>query len=62
MEPAGGQEIVGSLRRLEVDEIDLYYQHRVDPQVPGSATCFGLGAGPRRRHRPHSRHYLGQKW
>jgi len=22
-----------SLRRLEVDEIDLYYQHRVDPQV-----------------------------
>src|SRR4051812_32688663 len=23
-----------SLRRLEVDVIDLYYQHRVDPQVP----------------------------
>ena len=23
-----------SLRRLRVDEIDLYYQHRVDPQVP----------------------------
>jgi len=24
----------GSLRRLGVDVIDLYYQHRVDPQVP----------------------------
>jgi aryl-alcohol dehydrogenase-like predicted oxidoreductase len=24
----------GSLRRLGVDAIDLYYQHRVDPQVP----------------------------
>jgi aryl-alcohol dehydrogenase-like predicted oxidoreductase len=23
-----------SLRRLQVDHIDLYYQHRVDPQVP----------------------------
>jgi aryl-alcohol dehydrogenase-like predicted oxidoreductase len=24
----------GSLRRLKVDAIDLYYQHRVDPEVP----------------------------
>src|SRR6185503_15898820 len=24
----------GSLRRLGVDTIDLYYQHRVDPNVP----------------------------
>src|SRR5207302_2260038 len=24
----------GSLRRLGVDHIDLYYQHRVDPAVP----------------------------
>src|SRR5215208_5720015 len=24
----------GSLRRLRVDAIDLYYQHRVDPNVP----------------------------
>jgi aryl-alcohol dehydrogenase-like predicted oxidoreductase len=24
----------GSLRRLGIDAIDLYYQHRVDPQVP----------------------------
>jgi aryl-alcohol dehydrogenase-like predicted oxidoreductase len=29
------KEVVeGSLRRLGVDAIDLYYQHRVDPQVP----------------------------
>jgi len=26
--------IEGSLRRLKVDAIDLYYQHRVDPEVP----------------------------
>ncbi|MCX7623340.1 MAG: aldo/keto reductase [Thermomicrobium sp.] len=26
--------VEGSLRRLRVDAIDLYYQHRVDPQVP----------------------------
>src|SRR4029078_7604910 len=24
----------GSLRRLGIDHIDLYYQHRVDPKVP----------------------------
>src|SRR3954463_1824292 len=24
----------GSLKRLGVDHIDLYYQHRVDPEVP----------------------------
>ncbi|KAF0807775.1 aldo/keto reductase [Alcanivorax xiamenensis] len=28
------QSVEGSLRRLGVDTIDLYYQHRVDPQVP----------------------------
>src|SRR3954452_25078303 len=26
--------VEGSLRRLGTDHIDLYYQHRVDPQVP----------------------------
>ena len=26
--------VEGSLRRLGVDHIDLYYQHRVDPKVP----------------------------
>ncbi|KAA0560451.1 aldo/keto reductase [Bacillus sp. CH30_1T] len=28
------QSIEGSLKRLKVDTIDLYYQHRVDPSVP----------------------------
>lgn len=28
------QAIEGSLRRLRTDHIDLYYQHRVDPDVP----------------------------
>ncbi|HEY0406774.1 MAG TPA: aldo/keto reductase [Pyrinomonadaceae bacterium] len=29
------KEVVeGSLKRLKVDAIDLYYQHRVDPEVP----------------------------
>ena len=28
------QVVEGSLKRLKVDVIDLYYQHRVDPQVP----------------------------
>ena len=28
------QAIEGSLKRLRVDMIDLYYQHRVDPEVP----------------------------
>ena len=48
--------IDGSLRRLRIDHIDLYYQHRVDPAVPiedvagavkelveaGKITHFGL--------------------
>jgi aryl-alcohol dehydrogenase-like predicted oxidoreductase len=28
------QSVEGSLNRLKVDAIDLFYQHRVDPQVP----------------------------
>ncbi len=33
--PAGIREsLEGSLKRLRVDAIDLYYQHRVDPNVP----------------------------
>ncbi|WP_030875376.1 aldo/keto reductase [Streptomyces sp. NRRL S-1868] len=31
-----------SLRRLGVDHIDLYYQHRVDPQVPVEETVGAL--------------------
>jgi aryl-alcohol dehydrogenase-like predicted oxidoreductase len=28
------ESVEGSLKRLKVDAIDLYYQHRVDPNVP----------------------------
>ncbi len=34
----------GSLRRLGVDVIDLYYQHRVDPQVPIEETVGAMAA------------------
>ncbi len=50
------QSVEGSLKRLRVDCIDLYYQHRVDPNVPieevaglvqelikeGKVKCWGL--------------------
>ncbi|WP_246381689.1 hypothetical protein [Novosphingobium chloroacetimidivorans] len=36
--------------RLGVDVIDLYYQHRVDPEVPVQETV-GAMAGSRRRAR-----------
>jgi aryl-alcohol dehydrogenase-like predicted oxidoreductase len=32
----------GSLKRLGVDAIDLYYQHRVDPEVPIEETVGGM--------------------
>jgi aryl-alcohol dehydrogenase-like predicted oxidoreductase len=32
-----------SLRRLGMDHIDLYYQHRVDPQVPIEETVGAMG-------------------
>ncbi|MFL5493456.1 MAG: aldo/keto reductase [Gemmatimonadales bacterium] len=59
----------GSLRRLRVDAIDLYYQHRVDPKVPiedvagtlrdlireGKVKHFGLSeAGVRTVRRAHA--------
>ena len=28
------QGLEGSLKRLRVDAIDLFYQHRVDPEIP----------------------------
>lgn len=28
------ESVEGSLRRLQTDHIDLYFQHRVDPQIP----------------------------
>jgi aryl-alcohol dehydrogenase-like predicted oxidoreductase len=47
--------IEGSLTRLGTDHVDLYYQHRVDPNVPieetvggdGRAGRAGQGAPPR---------------
>jgi aryl-alcohol dehydrogenase-like predicted oxidoreductase len=59
----------GSLRRLGIDTIDLYYQHRVDPDVPiedvagavrqlideGKVRHFGLSeASPRTIRRAHA--------
>ncbi|MEU5079627.1 MULTISPECIES: aldo/keto reductase [Streptomyces] len=35
--------VEGSLRRLGTDHIDLYYQHRVDPNVPIEETVGALG-------------------
>ncbi len=61
----------GSLRRLGVDYIDLYYQHRVDPSVPiedtvgamadlikeGKVRYLGLSeAGPQTIRRAHLTH------
>ena len=50
----------GSLKRLGVETIDLYYQHRVDPQVPIEETVGAMAQlvkegkvrylGPRRHH------------
>ncbi|MGH2842752.1 MAG: aldo/keto reductase [Solirubrobacteraceae bacterium] len=33
----------GSLRRLGIDQIDLYYLHRVDPEVPIEETVGAMG-------------------
>ncbi|WP_328393281.1 aldo/keto reductase [Nocardia sp. NBC_00416] len=61
--------VEGSLRRLRTDRIDLYYQHRVDPNVPiedvagtvkdliseGKVLHFGLSeAGARTIRRAHA--------
>jgi aryl-alcohol dehydrogenase-like predicted oxidoreductase len=35
--------IEGSLKRLGTDHVDLYYQHRVDPDVPIEETVGALG-------------------
>jgi aryl-alcohol dehydrogenase-like predicted oxidoreductase len=34
--------VEGSLRRLDTDHIDLYYQHRVDPETPIEETVAAL--------------------
>src|SRR6202043_1355329 len=38
------QSCEGSLRRLQVDCIDLYYQHRVDPDTPIEETVGAMAA------------------
>ncbi|MBK0096012.1 aldo/keto reductase [Erwinia sp. S63] len=63
------EAIEGSLKRLRTDVIDLYYQHRVDPEVPiedvagtikdliaeGKVKHFGLSeAGPETIKRAHA--------
>jgi aryl-alcohol dehydrogenase-like predicted oxidoreductase len=63
----------GSLQRLGVDHVDLYYQHRVDPEVPieetvgamaelveaGKVRCIGLSeASPETIRRAHAVHPL----
>ena len=63
------RSVAGSLKRLRVETIDLYYQHRVDPEVPiedvagtvkdliaqGKVKCFGLSeAGVRTIRRAHA--------
>jgi aryl-alcohol dehydrogenase-like predicted oxidoreductase len=35
--------VEGSLKRLGIDTIDLYYQHRVDPQTPIEETVGAMG-------------------
>ena len=35
--------IEGSLRRLDTDHVDLYYQHRIDPGTPIEETVGALG-------------------
>jgi aryl-alcohol dehydrogenase-like predicted oxidoreductase len=65
------QSCEDSLRRLGVERIDLYYQHRVDPQVPieetvgamaelveqGKVAHLGLSeAGPETIRRAHATH------
>jgi aryl-alcohol dehydrogenase-like predicted oxidoreductase len=64
-----GRAVEGSLKRLRVDAIDLYYLHRVDPQVPveevagtvkelireGKIKHFGLSeAAPKTIRRAHA--------
>jgi aryl-alcohol dehydrogenase-like predicted oxidoreductase len=63
------QSVEGSLERLRVDAIDLYYQHRVDPEVPiedvagavkeliqqGKVKHFGMSeAAPKTIRRAHA--------
>ena len=37
------RSIEGSLQRLDIDHVDLYYQHRMDPDTPIEETVGALG-------------------
>jgi len=37
------QSVEGSLQRLGIETIDLYYQHRIDPQIPIEESVGALG-------------------
>ncbi|HEY0269321.1 MAG TPA: aldo/keto reductase [Methyloradius sp.] len=37
------QSVEGSLQRLGIETIDLYYQHRIDPQIPVEESVGALG-------------------
>ena len=37
------RSIDASLRRLDTDYVDLYYQHRIDPNVPAEETVGAMG-------------------
>ena len=37
------RSVEGSLKRLGVETIDLYYQHRIDPQIPIEDSVGALG-------------------
>ena len=49
----------GSLERLGVEVIDLYYLHRVDPQIPRGRDVGRHGGSRRRRQGPVPRHLRG---
>lgn len=38
------ESVEGSLKRLDVDYIDLFYYHRLDPKVPIEVTVSGTSA------------------
>ena len=52
--------VEGSLRRLGIDHIDLYYQHRVDPNTPDRGHHRRAGRAGRRGQGPPHRPVRGR--
>jgi aryl-alcohol dehydrogenase-like predicted oxidoreductase len=50
------ERIERSLARLGTDHVDLYYQHRVDPDVPIEETVGAMPAAPDTIRRAHAVH------